>query len=128
MVTKRQIQGFARRIAARCRPQRIILFGSYAYGQPTADSDVDMLVVMPFRGEGYLKAAEIHLALNPAFSVDLLVRTPAQLAKRLRLGHFFLLEVTERGIVLYETADNRMDKKHLLLPPRAPASSAVKFA
>lgn len=111
MVTKRQIHGFARRIAAYCQPQRIILFGSYAYGQPTNDSDVDMLVVLPFRGECYLKAAEIKLGLNPEFPLDLLARTPAQLQKRLRLGDFFLREVTPKGIVLYEAIDERGSKR-----------------
>jgi len=48
MVSMRDIQAFAKRVAAEFHPQRIILFGSYARGEATADSDVDMLVVMPF--------------------------------------------------------------------------------
>jgi len=50
MVTRREINILARRIADRFQPSKIILFGSYAYGEPKEDSDVDLLVVMPVRG------------------------------------------------------------------------------
>ena len=51
MVNKRKIQEFSGQVAAQFRPDRIILFGSYAYGSPTEDSDVDLLVVMPDGGD-----------------------------------------------------------------------------
>jgi uncharacterized protein len=79
------------------------LFGSYAYGEPTADSDVDLLVVRPFEGHPFRKAAEILNQIRPAFSVDLLVRTAEEIDERLILGDFFLREVVTRGKVLYES-------------------------
>src|SRR5437016_2610830 len=99
MVTRRQINELARRIAERFRPEKIILFGSYAYGTPTEDSDVDLLVVMPVRGNVVRKAAEIHgfahEASGSAFPMDVLVRTPKLLAKRIALNDFFLREIVD---------------------------------
>lgn len=103
-ITRRTISVFARRIAKQFNPQKIILFGSYAYGNPTEDSDVDMLVIMPFKGKGAHKATEILLATDPRFPIDLLVRTPEQIRTRIKLGDFFIREITQKGKVLYETA------------------------
>ena len=89
-------------IARRFQPERIILFGSYAYGRPTPDSDVDLLVVMPCKGRPLDKAHEIRLAVRSGFPMDLLVRTPSDIKKRVAWGDFFLKEVTEKGTVLYD--------------------------
>jgi predicted nucleotidyltransferase len=115
MVTRRQINELAKRVAERFRPQKIILFGSYAYGTPSEDSDVDLLVVMPVRGRMVLKAAEIlgyaYEVTGSAFPLDVLVRTPTLLAKRIALNDFFLREVVEKGRVLYDAADARVGAK-----------------
>jgi uncharacterized protein len=104
-----RIQELSQQIAAQFAPERIILFGSYAYGEPTADSDVDILVVMPFEGHPFRQAAEILNRISPTFSVDLLVRTAEQLDERLALGDFFLREVVTKGKILYESVDPRVD-------------------
>ena len=83
-ISQRTISSFARQVVRQFNPQKIILFGSYAYGKPTADSDVDMLVIMPFQGKGAQKATEILLATDPRFPIDLLVRTPEQIRGRTR--------------------------------------------
>ena len=62
----RLIRRFARQLARRFQPEKIILFGSYAYGHPHADSDVDILVVMPARNQ-LDQALRISLALDPPF-------------------------------------------------------------
>jgi predicted nucleotidyltransferase len=103
-ISQRTISSFARQVARRFNPQKIILFGSYAYGKPNADSDVDMLVIMPFKGKGAQKATEILLATDPRFPIDLLVRTPEQIQMRIKLGDFFIREITRKGKVLYEAA------------------------
>src|SRR5690242_15511268 len=104
------IRRFARAVAERFHPEKIILFGSHAYGTPHADSDVDILVIMPARNE-LDQAVKICLAVEHQFSVDLLVRTPKNLAWRLADGDWFLREVMERGKVLYEKADDSMDSQ-----------------
>src|SRR5689334_19484245 len=88
-VPLRVIRRFARQVAERFHPERIILFGSYAYGRPHADSDVDILVVMPARNE-IDQAVKIRLAIEAPFPMDLLVRTPKTLEWRLREGDWFL--------------------------------------
>ena len=102
MVSMRDIRAFAERVAAEFRPERIILFGSYARGKATPDSDVDMLVVMPFRGKDYLQATKIRLRVHAPFPIDMLCSTPGHVRKRLAMGGFFMREIVEQGRVLYE--------------------------
>jgi predicted nucleotidyltransferase len=109
------IRRYARRIAERFQPDKIILFGSYAYGKPTPDSDVDLLVVMPTRNQ-IEQAARIDETLGdegiePGFFLDLLVRTPQTLERRLRWGDWFLREIVTQGKVLYEKADGGVDQQ-----------------
>lgn len=95
-------------IAARFRPLKIMLFGSYAQGNPTPDSDVDLLVVMPFTGSPHEQSVAIRAHLNrdgARFPMDILARTPEAVAWRLAHGDFFLKEVMENGRVMYESAD-----------------------
>jgi predicted nucleotidyltransferase len=97
----RVIRRFARQVAERFHPDKIILFGSYAYGTPHADSDVDILVVMPCRNQ-LDQAFKIHSTLLPPFPLDIIVRTPHSTKWRLAEGESFLTEVMTRGKVLYE--------------------------
>ena len=80
----------------------MILFGSYAYGHPTPDSDVDIMVVMPHRGSSAEAAAAIRLACPRDFPMDLIVRSPSELRRRIQIGDSFLREVTLKGSVLHE--------------------------
>jgi predicted nucleotidyltransferase len=102
MVTRRQIQAYATEVAREFRPRRIILFGSYGYGKPTRDSDVDLLVIMAHKGRGVEKAIEIRLKLDAPFPMDLLVRSPQKIRQRLAWGDCFIEEILEKGKVLYE--------------------------
>ncbi len=101
MISFDTINTLSAEIAATFHPERIILFGSYAYGNPGHDSDVDLLVVMPYTRHSAYQAAAILTRVNPAFPVDVLVRTPGELAERIAQGDFFLREVVERGRELY---------------------------
>lgn len=103
MVAMRDIRAFARRIAVEFKPRRIILFGSYAYGKPTVDSDVDLMVVMPYRGHAANKAIEIRQRIDAPFALDLIVRNPREIDKRYKLEDWFIREVVDKGSVLYET-------------------------
>jgi predicted nucleotidyltransferase len=105
MVTMRQIRRFGREIGREFNPDRVILFGSCAQGRPAEDSDVDLLVVLPFKGGSVEKSVEIRMKLRPQFPVDLLVRTPEKVHERLEMGDCFMQEIVEQGKVLYEAAD-----------------------
>jgi len=87
------------------QPEKIILFGSYATGRATDDSDIDMLVIMPFDGSAINKSAEMRLSLSSKYSIDLLVRTPQQIKQRLELGDCFYQEILDKGKVLYEAVN-----------------------
>jgi predicted nucleotidyltransferase len=106
--TLAEIRQVVQQIAARFQPRQVILFGSYAGGTPTADSDVDLLVTMETPLPNVEQAVAIRRAVNIPFATDLLVRTPQQIAERLALGDVFIREVLTRGIVLYEAADAGM--------------------
>src|SRR6516164_6325678 len=97
----RVIRRYARAIAEEFDPDKIILFGSYAYGTPHADSDVDLLVVMPTRNQ-LDQAFKIRYKLTAPFPMDLIVRTPKEMKWRLEEGESFLTEVVTKGKVLYE--------------------------
>lgn len=78
------------------------MFGSHAYGQPHPGSDVDLLVVMETPLKEAEQAARICQRIDYHFGLDLIVRTPATLTRRLALGDLFLREIVNQGIVLYE--------------------------
>lgn len=107
MTGKKDIIHLSERIAREFHPERIILFGSYAHGTPSKDSDVDLLVILPFEGKAASKAVEIRLGVRPTFPVDLLVRTPQKVRERIDMGDDFMREIITRGKVLYEADDSR---------------------
>ncbi|MFT3882679.1 MAG: nucleotidyltransferase domain-containing protein [Gemmatales bacterium] len=100
----RTIRRFAHSIARMFHPEKIILFGSHAYGTPTSESDVDLLVVMPCRNR-IEQAVQIRWELPAPFPVDLIVRTPRQLKARLKMGDSFLTEIHTKGKVLHERSN-----------------------
>ena len=103
MVTMNQIEELARRIGREFRADRVVLFGSYAHGAATDDSDVDLLVILPFEGKSAHQSVEMRLRLRPAFPVDLLVRTPETVRRRVEMGDGFMREILQEGRVLYES-------------------------
>jgi uncharacterized protein len=109
MIEMEQIQALSQQIAEQFKPDRIILFGSYAYGTPNEDSDVDLLVVMPFEGYAFRQSVTIREKIRVGFPLDLLVKTPQKIQERLELGDFFIQEIFEQGKTLYESAHARVD-------------------
>src|SRR5262245_43172897 len=103
----RVIRRFARQVAERFHPEKIILFGSHAYGTPHADSDVDILVVMPCRNQ-LDQAAKISIDIDPPFPLDIIVRKPHNLQWRLEEGESFHTEIVSKGKVLYEKKHARV--------------------
>jgi len=102
-ITETKIRQAAQRIADAVQPEKIILFGSFAYGQPGPDSDVDLLVIMESEQSAHARAVQISEILYPRpFPVDIIVRTPAEVAERIALGDTFFREIMAKGKVLYE--------------------------
>jgi predicted nucleotidyltransferase len=96
------IRNLCRRIADEFKPEKIILFGSHAYGKPTPQSDVDLLVVMPYEGGCFQQASKISRYLDLLIPMDLLVHTPEYIQYRLKIGDRFIREILEKGKVMYE--------------------------
>jgi predicted nucleotidyltransferase len=97
-----QIKEVGRRIGEEFRPQRVILFGSFAQGRSNPDSDVDLLVITEFVGRSVDKSVEIRMKVKPPFPIDLIVRTPEKVRERLAMGDGFMKEIITEGKVLYE--------------------------
>lgn len=102
MVSMKDILAVGRRIEREFHPRQIVLFGSHARGDATADSDVDLLVVMPFRGRSADKSVEITLRVKPGFAADILVRSPQTVRRRIAMGDCFMQEIVTNGKVLFE--------------------------
>lgn len=104
-ITITAIRRFARQIAARFRPEKIILFGSYAYGSPHEESDVDLLVIMPASNE-INQAIRVLRAMERPFALDLIVKTPRNIERGLRDGDWFIRDMIEKGKVVYEAPNS----------------------
>lgn len=102
MTNLKAIKKFCSQLAREFQPQKIILFGSYAHGNPHRDSDVDLLVILPFKGESAHKAVEMRMRVPSPFPLDLLVRTPEKIKERLAMDDWFLQDILTKGKVLYE--------------------------
>ncbi len=94
-----QIRAYCRVVAREFRPRKIILFGSYARGSATRDSDVDLVVVLPYRGSGTDKVVEIRGRVEAPFPMDLLVWRPARMAR----GDTLTRSILREGRVMYES-------------------------
>lgn len=102
-VTDRILAEIVRRIVAAFAPEKIILFGSYADGKPTPDSDVDLLIIQKTnlrRAERTVAISE--LILPRPFPMDIWVKTPTEIQDALRKNDPFIQEILSRGRVLYE--------------------------
>jgi predicted nucleotidyltransferase len=101
-VTEEILSEISRRIVAALHPQKIILFGSYAYGHPTSDSDVDLLVIMESTQRPADRQSAVTRLVRPRpFPIDILVRTPREVQLAVNLGDAFLTEILARGKILY---------------------------
>ena len=98
-------------------PQKVILFGSYAYGEPHKDSDIDLLVVTQdnfipqnFREKTaiYLRVARMIQAIEEKMPIDLIVHTKKMHEKFLALNSMFCRKIVRDGVILYENADRGM--------------------
>jgi predicted nucleotidyltransferase len=93
-----------KRLAAALQPEKIILFGSYAYGNPTSDSDVDLLIIKD--GDNKQTYKDASLTLYPReFPVDIIAKTPKEVEEAMKGGKdnsFFVREIINKGKILYD--------------------------
>ncbi len=102
-ITEEKIRDAAQKIVDAAHPEKIILFGSHAYGNPTPDSDVDLFVMMESDQRVHARMVQLSEILYPRpFPVDIITRTSAELKERLDIGDCFFKEIVEKGRILYE--------------------------
>ena len=98
------INGIVKKLASEYRPERIILFGSHAYGSPTADSDIDILIIKDTPERFIDRWSTVRRILSdPKRKVPLetLVLTPREFAERMQCGDQFIQQIARDGKVLY---------------------------
>ena len=104
-ITKNKIiSQIARKIKKRYKPEKIILFGSYAYGKPKRDSDIDLLIVKKTKQRHIDRSVRIREILkeeNRLFPIEPSVYTPEEINERLKLEDDFIKTIYEKGIILY---------------------------
>ncbi len=98
------IKDKVRIIAEEYNPEKIILFGSFSSGTPTPHSDVDLLVIVDTDRSTWELGAEISLLFKHSYPMDIIVRTPKEITRRLNAGDYFIRDLVENGKVLYEQA------------------------
>ena len=104
-ITDKMISDMVTKIVDNFAPEKVILFGSMVWGKPKVWSDIDILVIMNYRGSSPRIAAKIsNLAKPKLVPMDVIVRTPREIEKRVKLGDYFIKRILKGGKVLYDKA------------------------
>lgn len=106
---KSGIDNFVKQIVVKFKPEKVILFGSSASGRASAHSDVDLFIVMNTRLKPVAQEVLIRKEISRKFPLDLIVMTPRQVARRIKLGDMFIHTILSKGKVLYEEDNIRVD-------------------
>ena len=102
-VTPELLDEVTDKIVARFNPEKVLLFGSHVWGTPRADSDVDLLIVMESEARPAARSAQVSMECRPrGVAMDIIVRTPAELERRIEIEDPFVRKILEEGTVLYE--------------------------
>lgn len=108
LISIEQVQEVCQQIGSAFNPERIILFGSYAYGTPHRGSDIDLLIVMDFEGRSLEKSMEIWSLIKPEFPIDLIVRTPEEVKWRYQQFDPLIRCALDKGKIMYERRSARV--------------------
>jgi len=100
---QKQIKNIVMKIAKKYKPEKIILFGSYAWGKPTKDSDVDLLIIKKTKKDKSNRRLELEMMfLERMMPIDFFIYTPEEIKKRLALNDFFVKNIIQKGQLVYE--------------------------
>jgi len=113
MVAMSEVEALTERIVEEFDPDKVILFGSHAYGTPKAWSDVDLLVLMPFSGNSFDRATEILERIDHPFCVDVIVRDPIDAKRRYEEFDSLIRDAFDRGVLLHEREDMHLPSSAL---------------
>jgi len=101
-IHQKEIENITKQIVKKYKPEKIILYGSFAYGKPNEDSDVDLLIIKSTQKTRTKRHLEVdRMLLDRTVPLDILVYTPQEIKKRLLLGDFFIKDIIQQGKILY---------------------------
>jgi len=107
MVSMANIEEVAERIGSKANAEAVIMFGSYAKGNASENSDVDFLVIAESKLPRFKRSRELHKLFKPyPFGMDILVYTPAEIEKGRRSSLSFVSTVLREGKRLYARSGN----------------------
>lgn len=108
MVIKEKLQAVTVKVVTAYDPEKIILFGSHAWGEVNEDSDVDLLIIKETKNP-FETARQIDGSIFPRpFPLDIVVYTPQQISQREEAGDIFIKDILTNGKILYEKPTSRM--------------------
>jgi predicted nucleotidyltransferase len=98
------LKNIVEKIKENYQPQKIILFGSYAWGKPTKDSDIDLFIIKDCTEKHRQRALKVRRIIteeNAFVGIDILVYTPKEVEERLKIGDSFIKKIMTKGVLLY---------------------------
>lgn len=105
IIIRQKIKKVVADVIDKIKPEKVILFGSFAYGKPNSDSDVDLLFVTDTKLSGLKRYCWVSSQIEHKFPMDILVKTRKEIRERLKMGDPFFKEIIKKGEVLYEGAE-----------------------
>jgi len=106
MIKEAEIHDVAQKIIQHYKPERIYLFGSFAWGKPTADSDVDLFIVKDTQERKFDRQLKVRRIINGSLPADILVYNKKEVQERIALGDFFIKAILKKGKLLYDGSTN----------------------
>lgn len=102
-VAEQKIKEATAKIVKEYKPEKVVLFGSRAWGEPNSDSDIDLFIIKDTKDRRIERARKVREAIwGLGAPVDLLVYTPNEVRRRIELDDFFISDITTKGKVLYD--------------------------
>ncbi len=101
MNSQKEIDAITRQIVKNYNPEKIILFGSFAYGNPKPSSDIDLLIIKKTNKKRVERIKDVLMKVNSNYPLEPLVYSPEELEERLAIGDFFFEDILKKGKVLY---------------------------
>jgi len=106
MIKRSEIKRVVQKIVDNYQPERIFLFGSFAWGKPTIDSDVDLFIVKETNERKFDRQLKVRRIISGDLPVDVVVYNKSEIQERLDLGDFFVGNILTKGRVLYDSSTN----------------------
>ena len=104
---QKEIKKITKQIVKKYKPEKIILFGSFAFGRPKENSDIDLVVIKKTRKRFMKRLFEICRCIKSWMGTDILVYTPKEWKEALTEENYFIKEIAQKGKVVYAKQQNK---------------------